>query len=163
MGGGVQLRLLIGLICLCAALHSGCDRAIGPAEPNDLSTDQFQDTSQDLSPGTDLAADQSLVSHNDTDGEISAPIGWCTGTTRYEYAPLGGEKLYTFPDEFYSVSDASTLTSRRVVLDDTIAPWLKNVPSNLRGGFDRANELDGFGTPEIVDPYQILGTPPLPD
>lgn len=71
-------------------------------------------------------------------------IPFCTGSTTLAYSPSAGD-LHTFPDDVFTVDDATTKTGLRVkfAAGDN---W--NAPANsekLIGVFDDISTLDGFG------------------
>ena len=162
-------RIAVLLILLMALVGASCDRRIDTAnsQGTDAGTDsvgQLDVAGDGFVPTTDTALESDTADalesdtadalendtadalENDTADDSSPSLSWCEGTTHYLYAPLDGTQLYTFPDEFFSVADPSTLTSRRVVMDASNAPWIESMPANLRGAFKTANQLDGFGT-----------------
>jgi len=73
------------------------------------------------------------------------PPGFCAGTTSAVYDPLSGQ-VHAFPDDFFTIDDATTPTGLRVhmVLGDNVqkpasGPTFQTV-------FDDISTLDGFGT-----------------
>jgi dienelactone hydrolase len=85
------------------------------------------------------------------------PIPFCEGDLAYHYAP--DEVFETFPDDHWTVEDASTATGLRVQLpaDD---PALAEFPDTYRNLLDQLGTLDGFGlSPALVFQFSAA----LPD
>lgn len=93
----------------------------------------------------DAGGDGGADAADDTGG-IIAPLGWCEGETAFAYAPTAGLAVETFPDDYYTTPDPSTVTGLRVRFDADLAPWLSTVPGGYDKVFVQLEELDGFGT-----------------
>lgn len=74
----------------------------------------------------------------------AAPDTACT--TAFAYDPLGGARLETYPDDFYTRDDPASPTGLRPSLDPALAPWLATLPRNFQPVFGALEALDGWGT-----------------
>lgn len=71
-----------------------------------------------------------------------SPIAWCEGEAAYDYAPA--EVFTTFPDDYWTVEDASTATGLRVSMPaDAVA--LEPFPDEYDNLLEQLGTLDGFG------------------
>ena len=116
--------LFVALIGLCAA----CGSAASTAAPTDA-TAAAADTKD--AAGTDVAA---------------PVVSWCEGPTAFRYAPAAGAALETFPDDYYTVADATSPTGLRVRFDPTLDPWIPATPENFQPIYADLSTLDGWGT-----------------
>ncbi len=66
-----------------------------------------------------------------------APVGM--------HDPTTGE-LFAFPDDFFTIEDADTVTGERVHITPATLPSLEDFPAGFRGVFTDLSTLDGFGT-----------------
>jgi len=79
--------------------------------------------------------------------DVAAPIvSWCEGPTAYRYAPLAGEVLESFPDDYYTVADQGSPTGLRVAFDPNQEPWIAKTPENFQPIYADLSTLDGWGT-----------------
>lgn len=75
----------------------------------------------------------------------SAPE-FCEGDTRFAYDPVQGDAAAAFPDDFYTVDDATSLTGLRPHVSEENAPWLKVLSPLGKNLYLEVDALDGFGT-----------------
>jgi hypothetical protein len=93
---------------------------------------------------TDVALDLSPDTPADADADACGLA--CDPAPVFLHEP-GGHELSTFPDDFYTVPDDSTVTGLRVRLDETTLPGSEDGPeAELPGVFPALSGLDGFGT-----------------
>ena len=71
-----------------------------------------------------------------------APLAWCESDVDYDYAPA--EVFTTFPDDHWTVPDASTATGLRVSMPPD-ATALASFPDEYDNLLDQLGTLDGFG------------------
>ncbi|MCA9523050.1 MAG: hypothetical protein KC609_18875 [Myxococcales bacterium] len=90
----------------------------------------------------DGSSADAIVPTPDVEGDLEIPL--CP--TSASYAPLVATGFEVFPDDFFTVDDPSTSTGLRVVVDDTNAPWAKQIPANLLNAYTELNKLNGWGT-----------------
>jgi pimeloyl-ACP methyl ester carboxylesterase len=78
-------------------------------------------------------------------GGAGGSVAFCQGKTELLYDP-GSKQVDAFPDDYFSVDDASTVTGERVamVLDKDVAPPASG--ASFKTVFDDISTLDGFGT-----------------
>lgn len=74
-----------------------------------------------------------------------APVGFCEGPVRYDYAPDPATSFTTFPDDFWTVPDSTTTTGLRVSMAVADTPVLSEFPDNYVEWFDHLSTLDGWG------------------
>lgn len=74
-----------------------------------------------------------------------APVPWCESPIRYDYAPDPDSSFTTFPDDFWTVPDASATTGLRVSMAVADTPVLAEFPENYVDWFDHLSTLDGWG------------------
>lgn len=78
----------------------------------------------------------------------AAAVPFCESDLAYRYAP--DEALHTFPDDAWTVDDASTATGLRVAMPSD-HPALAEFPEAYRNLLDQLGTLDGFGlTPALT-------------
>ena len=71
------------------------------------------------------------------------PLSFCEGELAFDYAPE--EQLSVFPDDHYSVVDASTPTGRRVAITAQDTDAVADFPENYQSWLSDLSTLDGFG------------------
>lgn len=122
--------------------------ATGPDGVSDSADEILADDATEGTTASDAAANGDALSSSDTAEAQTPDISDSEpgAATVYRYDPLNDDELTTFPDDFYTVDDASTLTGLRVSLTGENASWLAAVPPNLLPTYQQANRLDGFGT-----------------
>lgn len=144
---------IIGLIML-----GGCDGrgpTPGPAEPNPPLTNTTPGANQrgdDFRPTPPARLTEPRPRTTPTETQPrprprpQPTYSWCTGDTRYRYAPGVETELNSFPDDYYAEPDATTLTGVRVRVDQAVAPWLAGIPAHLAAAYMDLSALDGWGT-----------------
>jgi len=125
--------------------------ACGPAQagPDDAASDSSTDGAAD--------GEDSICTQQDTP---TPRYEGCLGQSIYLYDPQSAQS--TFPDDWYTVDDAKSLTGLRVKFDAASLPWLKNVPGSFASTYDDLSTLDGWGVNAgiILRFDQMMG--PLP-
>lgn len=82
---------------------------------------------------------------------VAAAPRFCDDGPAYVYAPSRDTFLTTFPDDWWTVPDDTTVTGRRVDLSPDTTPGLDDFPADFVENFDHLSTLDGFGlTPPVV-------------
>jgi len=138
----VAAALLVSTLGACGS-DDGPDEADTGA---DAAADTGGDAQHDASPGDD-AMPSGDATPGDEGSEILFPdVDWCDGTTVFRYDPLVAEELLAFPDDIYSVVDASTPTGRRLDGSETHTPWTKELPALLRSIALDMGTLSGFAS-----------------
>jgi dienelactone hydrolase len=80
--------------------------------------------------------------------DASEPVAFCDSDRGYIYDPSSA--LTTWPDDWWTTEDDSTLTGLRLVLDPD-DPALDAFPDNYKNVIVSLGSLDGFGTtPELL-------------
>lgn len=76
---------------------------------------------------------------------VGAPIVFCEGPTHALYDPLEPDDLLAFPDDTWTVADASSPTGLRVRIDGETAPWTTQLAEPLQPIVEELSERTGFG------------------
>lgn len=124
----------LGLVAAFAA--AGCGSAATPAA----------DATADAGGSDDVAADTAAADVCGQPGPVTAPVGSpanCTGGAHFTYDPDTG--LSTFPDDWFTVDDAKSLTGVHVHFDIATMPWIALTPGALQTTYDDLSTLDGWG------------------
>jgi dienelactone hydrolase len=74
------------------------------------------------------------------------PVSFCEGDVSYLYNPDPDVVMTTFPDDHWTVPDASTSTGLRVHMDPRTMPAFAAQPEGYWNWLDEISTLDGFGT-----------------
>ncbi len=156
------LSLVPHLLCLWALILWGCDSSGGPshggggpvaggasvdATPN---PDGGQGVPDDaLYPPPIPTPDAGRSPDGAPPGDAAPPpdaasSGNCP--VAFQYDPLAGQRLETFPDDYYTRPDARSPTGLRVDLSAQRAPWVSSTVGNYASVFDQLSTLDGWGT-----------------
>ncbi len=148
---GKFLLACVWFLLSALVVTSGCDSVgddltdtrapVADVAPADTQADAAPDMNGDVE---HLPGDTSTDHPPDTVGDAEdAPV-------RYLYDPVGGRGLTTFPDDYYTEVDASTVTGLRVALSPALAPWWDDLDTLSRAFYESLNELDGWGTNAAV-------------
>jgi hypothetical protein len=73
-----------------------------------------------------------------------APIAFCEGQTEALYDLLDPDELLAFPDDAWTVADASSPTGRRVAINAETAPWTAELAVPLQPIVAELSERSGF-------------------
>lgn len=73
-----------------------------------------------------------------------APIAFCEGQTEARYDLLDPDELLAFPDDAWTVADASSPTGRRVAINAETAPWTAALAAPLQPIVEELSERSGF-------------------
>lgn len=116
-------------LAACGSAQAGPDAAVGDGSADDAAVADAANGGQD-----DIC----------TQEVAKTPTGQgCPGQTTYLYDPQNAQS--TFPDDWYTIDDAKSLTGLRVKFDATSLPWLKNVPGTFASTYADLSTLDGWG------------------
>lgn len=77
-------------------------------------------------------------------GDTTEPVEFCDGATTLLYAPTEGD-LAAFPDDFWTVDDASSATGLRVRMEDGDNLKVPSTMSRFARVYEDLSTLDGFG------------------
>ena len=143
----MRCRLSLPLCFLLPLFLLACDGDGGSAA--DGAGEPDAGVAVDTPVGTDTGEPVDLGAAEDVGEDVLAGEDIETGPVSYVYAP-GGEAMPTFPDDYYTVEDATTGTGLQVVMTAETLPWLDSLDSLFRTIYDGLNELDGWGTNAAV-------------
>lgn len=74
-----------------------------------------------------------------------APVGFCEGAVRYDYAPDRASSFTTFPDDFWTEPDGTSPTGKRVSMAIEDNPVFADYPENYADWYTHLSTLSGFG------------------
>lgn len=117
-----------------------------PACGGNSETAQSADAMADANTDAAAGGDGSGAGQDGVCGQTDAALpsaAACLGQTTYLYDPQSAQS--TFPDDWYTVDDAKSLTGLRVKFDAASLPWLKNVPGSFASTYADLSTLDGWG------------------
>jgi hypothetical protein len=126
-----------GALVLSVWILSACgNEEGGVVSSRDASPDFESESVGDV--GADVGGDTSAVDAMDTpDVPAGPPV--------VLHDPSSGEFL-SFPDDYFTVEDLTTLTGLRVRVDRENLPSIDSFPATFQSVFTSMSDLDGFGT-----------------